>query len=129
MIKLVPVEQTEAIQAMCEQYHIDYSAQIHAYRSATQGLKAECLFALDNYHVSLLAIAFDGDDPLIPELLIRAVGAYAANRSGYLFTIDKAVGQAIEPTLKTMRFDENESAYFGTVPKILEGHCKHKNNQ
>ena len=83
MIKLIPVEDKEQLQALCAIYKVAYDENVHAYISATEGLKAQCIFKLDTYRVSLLAIDFDEGDPLIPELLIRAIGSFAANRSGY----------------------------------------------
>ena len=126
MIKLIPVEDKEQLQALCATYKVAYDENVHAYISATEGLKAQCVFKLDTYRVSLLAIDFDEGDPLIPELLIRAIGSFAANRSGYLFEIEKQVGQAIDSTLKTMHFDESASGYSGKVPKVLQGNCCHK---
>ena len=35
-------------------------------------------------------------------------------------------GEAMAATLKTLRFEENETEYFGKVPKILEGNCRCK---
>ena len=131
MIKLVPVENTEDLKALCVQYGIEYSPYVHAYVRADTGPKAQCVFSIEGYRVELLAVEMQEDDPLIPELLIRAVGAYAANRSGYLFVVKKEVGQPINATLKMMGFEENESEYSGKVPMILKGHCCHdtKNNE
>ena len=126
MIKLLPVEDEQELKALCKMYEVTFDENVHAYISATEGIKAQCVFKLDTYRVKLLAIDFEQGDPLIPELLIRAIGAYAANRSGYLFEIDKNVGQAIDSTLKTMHFEENASGYSGKVPKVLQGNCCHK---
>ncbi len=126
MIKLIPVEDEKELKALCEKYRISFNENVHAYISATAGLKAQCVFLLDTYRVKLLAIDFDEGDPLIPELLIRAIGSFAANRSGYLFEIGKNVGQAIDSTLKTMHFEENASGYSGKVPKVLQGNCCHQ---
>ena len=123
MIKLIPLENQEELERLCAVYGIPYDASVHAYISASRQVKAECIFSLRDYQVELLAAAYEESDPLIPELLIRAVGAYAANRSGYLFHIKKEVGQAMESTLKTMRFEENDSEYCGKVPEVLKGHC------
>ena len=128
MIKLIPVEDETRRKMLCEAYHITYDENTYAYISATEGLKAQCIFKLENYRVSLLAIDFDEGDLLIPELLIRAIGSFAANRSGYLFEIDKEVGQAIDSTLITMHFEKTASGYSGKVPKVLQGNCCHHNN-
>ena len=130
MIKLIPLENDEDIQALCAHYGAAYTPAVHAYVRADEGEKAQCLFSLEGYRVELLAVEAPENDPLIPELLIRAVGAYAANRSGYLFTIKREVGQAIDSTLKMLCFKENETEYSGKVPEILKGHCCHnKNNE
>lgn len=126
MIRLIPVEENTALKELCARYGLEYSEDKHAYISASEGVKAQCVFSLKDYRVELLAASFDESDPLLPEMLIRAVGAYAANRSGYLFYIKKEVGQAMAATLKTLRFEENETEYFGKVPKILEGSCRCK---
>ena len=124
MIKLLPVEDAGELEQLCRHYGIDYTPQIHAYSSSDEKVKAQCVFLLDGYRIELLAASFDEYDPLIPELLIRAVGAYAANRSGYLFYISDSVGQAMEETLKTMRFEKNETGYCGKVPNVLKGTCR-----
>ena len=128
MIQLIPLNDAEKLKALCEQYALPVSENTHAYISASEGLKAQCVFTLCKYDTEILVMDFDNTDPLIPEMLIRAVGAYAANRSGYLFHIKKDVGQAIDATLKTMGFEENETEYIGKVPIVLQGHCCHKNN-
>jgi len=124
MIKLLPVEEAGKLEELCRHYGVAYTSQIHAYISADESVNAQCVFSLDGYRVELLAASFDDDDPLIPELLIRAVGAYAANRSGYLFYIPDSVGQAMEETIKTMRFEKNETGYCGKVPNVLKGTCR-----
>ena len=130
MIKLIPLEDTQALNTLCAAYDIECDKNTHAYISASEDLKAQCIFTLNEYNVQLLVMDFDDTDPLIAEMLIRAVGAFAANRSGYLFHIRKDVGQAIASTLKTMGFEELETEYCGKVPVILKGHCCHndKNN-
>lgn len=128
MIKLIPLEDKKALSELCAAYEIELTPDVHAYVSATPQIKARCIFCLTDYNVQLLALETDSEDPLIPELLIRAVGAYAANRSGYLFKINKNVGQAIDSTLKTLHFEENAEEYIGKIPKVLAGscHCNHQ---
>lgn len=129
MIKLIPLEKSSELEELCKKYNVAFSDNIHAYISADKALKAQCIFSLDGYNVELLAIDFDDFDPLIAEMLIRAVGSYAANRSGYIFSVSEKVGQDIDSTLKTMNFEKNNGVYSGKVPKILEGTCCHKDKK
>ena len=129
MIRLTPLEQGEQLTRLCREYGVPETKNVHAYVSADPNLKAQCIFSLEKYVVTLLAIDFSDSDPLIPELLIRAVGSYAANRSGYIFNIPSAQADAIAPTLQTLRFEKNENGYSGKVPKVLAGTCQCKNNQ
>lgn len=123
MIKLIPIEEKSELKALCADYSVDYNDCIHAYISANNDLKALCIFSLDNYTVEILAVDFDSSDPLIPELLIRAVASYSANRSGYLVSIKKEVGEKIDSTLNTLRFDKNDNSYSNKVPNIMKGSC------
>ena len=129
MIKLIPIEKSEKLDELCSEYSIEYNENIHAYISADDSLKAQCVFSLDKYSVELLALQTDSSDPLVEELLIRAVGSYSANRSGYIFRISKEIGEKIEPTLTTLNFEKDENGYNGKVPKILEGSCRCKNKE
>ena len=129
MIKLIPLEKSEKLNALCSEYSIEYNENIHAYISADESLKAQCVFSLDNYNVELLALETDSTDPLVEELLVRAVGSYSANRSGYIFKVSKELGKKIEATLKTLNFEKDENGYNGKVPKILEGSCRCKNKE
>ena len=129
MIKLIPVEDKLSLQKLAEKYQLPYSESLHAYVSASQDVFAECLFSLEGYSVNLLAIDFDEADALLPEMLIRAVGAYAGNRSGYLFLVNQPIASRIQSTLKTMHFEENEKGFCGKVPVILKGSCCHQDNE
>lgn len=123
MIKLIPVENISQLKELCCEYSVEYNDSIHAYVSDTDGLKAVCIFSLDNYCVEILEIDCDMSDPLIPELLIRAVASYCANRSGYLVRVKASVGQSIDSTLKTLRFEKNDDFYTNKVPEIMKGSC------
>lgn len=123
MIKLIPLEDKNKLNELCEEYSLEYNENIHAYISASDDLKAVCIFSLDNYSVDILAVDSDSSDPLIPELLIRAVASYSANRSGYLVSVKKSVGVKIDSTLKTLRFKKNENSYTNKVPNIMKGSC------
>ena len=109
MIRLIPLEQGEALNALCAQYGITPAEGIHGYCSADSALKAQCVFSLKQYEARLLAYEVPENDPLLEELIIRAVASYAANRSGYLFKIAKSVGQPMAATLKLLQFEENET--------------------
>ena len=123
MIKLIPVEEKSRLIGLCKEYSVEYNENIHAYISASEDLKAFCIFSLDNYSVEILAVDSDSSDPLIPELLIRAVASYSANRSGYLVSVKKSVGEKIDSTLNTLRFEKNENSYSNKVPNIMKGSC------
>lgn len=123
MIKLIPAEDKSTLNKLCKEYGLEYSECIHAYISADDSLKAVCIFSLDNYSVEILLVDTDSTDPLIPELLIRAVASYSANRSGYLVSIKNEVGEKIDSTLKTLRFEKNENSYTNKVPNIMKGSC------
>ena len=123
MIKLIPVEEKSKLKELCEENGVEYNKNIHAYISANVDLKALCIFSLDNYSVEILVVDSDSSDPLIPELLIRAVASYSANRSGYLVSVKKSVGENIDSTLKTLRFEKNENSYSNKVPNIMKGSC------
>lgn len=123
MIKLIPVEDKSTLNKLCKEYGLEYSECTHAYISADDILKAVCIFSLDNYSVEILLVDTDSTDPLIPELLIRAVASYSANRSGYLVSIKNEVGEKIDSTLKTLRFEKNENSYTNKVPNIMKGSC------
>ena len=123
MIKLIPAEDKSTLNKLCKEYGLEYSECTHAYISADDSLKAVCIFSLDNYSVEILLVDTDSTDPLIPELLIRAVASYSANRSGYLVSIKNEVGEKIDSTLKTLRFEKNENSYTNKVPNIMKGSC------
>ncbi len=123
MIKLIPVEEKTKLSALCDEYCVEFTENIRAYISANADLKAICIFSLDKYNVEILEVDFDSSDPLIPELLIRAVASYSANRSGYLVEIKNEVGERIDSTLKTLRFEKNKKSYSNKVPNIMKGNC------
>ena len=123
MIKLIPVEDQKKLTELCKEYSVEYNKNIHSYISANDDLKAVCIFSLDNYSVEILVVDSDSSDPLIPELLIRAVASYSANRSGYLVSVKNSVGEKIDSTLKTLRFEKNENSYTNKVPNIMKGSC------
>ena len=123
MIKLIPIEDISQLKELCAQYCVDYNDYIHAYVSATDGLKAVCIFSLNTYNAEILAIDCGISDPLIPELLIRAVASYCANRSGYILRLRVRVGERIDSTLKTLRFEKNDDFYTNKVPEIMKGSC------
>lgn len=123
MIKLIPIEDSNSLKSLCKEYFVEYNKNIRAYISANDDIKAVCIFSIDEYIVEILAVDSDSSDPLIPELLIRAVASYSANRSGYLVSVKKEVGEKIDNTLKTLRFKKNENSYSNKVPNIMKGSC------
>ena len=127
MIRLIPLEKGEQLNALLNEHALSYDETVHGYISADSSLNAHCVFSLNKYEVELLAIRFDCDDPLIPELLLRAVASYAAGRSGYIFSIDRSLAASFLPTLNALHFEQKQEKYIGKVPKILEGSCHCKN--
>lgn len=123
MIKLVPLESGAQLDRLCAENGVEYNNSVRAYVNAEGGEEAICIFSLDKYNMEILFIKYLGQDPLMPELLVRSTANYGANRSGYILRVNEKIGKNIEETLFTLNFKKENDMYIGKVPKILQGTC------
>lgn len=123
MIKLIPEENSENLKQLCKQNSLEYTPHIHAYVGADGAEGEYCLFSIDGYNMEILALKCDKSDELKTEIFIRSVANYGARRSGYTV---KCTDAEAEKVLLTLKFEKQNGAYIGKVPKILQGTCCHE---